>query len=205
MLTDRYDLPLSTASSVARDAYVQGCDAKLTMYPGAIEAFDRAIAADPGFALAHAARAHVLLERGDAAAARESMAAANSLAAGLTAREASHIAFFNLLSVGDTEAALAALPAHLDAWPRDAMVLGTTAFTNGLIGSSGRAGQKRTLLDLLDRLAPSYGDDWWFTAHHGMALLGEWTARSRSSEDRSIVCAKPEKPVGSPRPRAPLL
>jgi len=66
MLTDRYDLPLSTASSVARDAYVQGCDAKLTMYPGAIEAFDRAIAADPGFALAHAARAHVLLERGDA-------------------------------------------------------------------------------------------------------------------------------------------
>ena len=105
MLTDRYDLPLSTASSVARDAYVQGCDAKLTMYPGAIEAFDRAIAADPGFALAHAARAHVLLERGDAAEARESMAAANSLAAGLTAREASHIAFFNRLSVGDTEAA----------------------------------------------------------------------------------------------------
>ena len=25
------------------------------------------------------------------------------------------------------------------------------------------------LLELLDRLAPSYGDDWWFTAHHGMA------------------------------------
>lgn len=188
MLTDRYDLPLSTASSVARDAYVQGCDAKLTMYPGAIEAFDRAIAADPGFALAHAARAHVLLERGDAAEARESMAAANSLAAGLTAREASHIAFFNRLSVGDTEAALAALPAHLDAWPRDAMVLGTTAFTNGLIGSSGRAGQKRTLLDLLDRLAPSYGDDWWFTAHHGMAFSenGQREA-ARPKIDRSFA------------------
>ena len=188
MLTDRYDLPLSTASSVARDAYVQGCDAKLTMYPGAIEAFDRAIAADPGFALAHAARAHVLLERGDAAAARELMAAANSLAAGLTAREASHIAFFNRLSVGDTEAALAALPAHLNAWPRDAMVLGTTAFTNGLIGSSGRAGQKRTLLDLLDRLAPSYGDDWWFTAHHGMAFSenGQREA-ARPKIDRSFA------------------
>ncbi len=188
MLTDRYDLPLSTASSVARDAYVQGCEAKLTMYPGAVEAFDRAIAADPGFALAHAARAHMLLERGDAAAARESMAAANSLAAGLPAREASHIAFFNLLSVGDTEAALAALPAHLDAWPRDAMVLGTTAFTNGLIGSSGRAGQKRTLLDLLDRLAPSYGDDWWFMAHHGMAFSenGQREA-ARPKIDRSLA------------------
>ena len=188
MLTDRYDLPLSTASSIARDAYVQGCEAKLTMYPGAIEAFDRAIAADPRFALAHAARAHILLERGDAAAARESMAAANSLAADLPAREASHIAFFNLLSVGDTEAALAALPAHLDAWPRDAIVLGTTAFTNGLIGSSGRAGQKRALLDLLERLAPSYGDDWWFTAHHGMALSenGQRDA-ARPKIDRSFA------------------
>jgi tetratricopeptide (TPR) repeat protein len=188
MLTDRYELPLSTASSAARDAYVQGCEAKLTMYPGAIEAFDRAIAADPGFALAHAARAHVLLDRGDAAAARASMAAANSLAAGLSAREASHIAFFDLLVAGDAEAALAALPAHLNAWPRDALVLGTTAFTNGLIGSSGRAGQKRALLDLLDRLAASYDDDWWFTAHHGMALSenGQRDA-ARPKIDRSLA------------------
>jgi tetratricopeptide (TPR) repeat protein len=170
MLTDRYDLPLSTTSPLARDAYVEGCAAKLTMWPGALEAFDRAIAAEPGFALAHAARAHALLERGDAAASREAMAAAKRLTASLTEREASHVAFFDLLVAGDAEAALAALPAHLDAWPRDAMVLGTTAFTNGLIGSSGRSGQKRTLLDLLDRLAPRYGDDWWFTAHHGMAL-----------------------------------
>src|ERR1700678_3817826 len=116
MLTDRYDLPLSTTSSAARDAYVEGCGLKLTMYPGAIEAFDRAIAADPGFALAYAAKAHVLLERGDAASARESMAAATSLAAGLSAREASHIAFFGLLVVGDAESALAALPTHLNAW-----------------------------------------------------------------------------------------
>ena len=51
MLTDRYGLLVSTTSSAARDAYVEGCEAKLTMYPGAIEAFDRAIAADPSFAL----------------------------------------------------------------------------------------------------------------------------------------------------------
>ena len=171
MQTDGYGLSLSTTSSVARDAYVQGCEAKLTMYPGAIEAFDRVIEADPGFALPHAARAHALLERGNAAAARESIAAANALATGLPAREASHIGYFGMLVAGDAEAALAALPSHLDAWPRDVMVLGTTAFTNGLIGSSGRTGQKRTLLALLERLAPHYGDDdWWFTAHHGMAL-----------------------------------
>jgi predicted Zn-dependent protease len=186
MLTDGYGLPLSTASSVGRDAYVEGCEAKRTMYPGAIEEFERVIAADPGFALAHAARAHVLLERGDAAA-RASMAAAKSLAAGLTAREASHIAFFDLLVNGDTETALPAVYAHLNAWPRDVLVLATTAFTNGLIGSSGRAGQKRALLELLDRLAPSYGDDWWFTAHHGMALSenGERDA-ARPKIERSL-------------------
>lgn len=188
MLTDRHGLLLSTTSSAARDAYIEGCDAKLTMYPGAIEAFDRAIAADPGFALAHAVRAHALLERGDAAAARASMAAATSLAAGLSAREASHVAFFDLLVAGDADAALSALRAHLNAWPRDAVVLATTAFTNGLIGSSGRAGQKRALLELLDRLAPSWGDDWWFTAHHGMALSenGQRDA-ARPKIDRSLA------------------
>src|SRR6516165_1721722 len=109
MLTDQYGLLLSTTSSAARDAYVEGCEAKLTMYPGAIEAFDRAIAADPGFALAHAVRAHALLERGDAVAARASMASVNSLAAGLSAREASHVAFFGLLLAGATQEALSAL------------------------------------------------------------------------------------------------
>jgi Flp pilus assembly protein TadD len=187
-LTDRHELPLSTASSAARDAYVQGCEAELTMYSGAIDGFERAIAADPGFALAHAARAHVLLEHGDAAAARASMATANSLTAGLSEREARHIAFFDMLSAGDAEAALSALLTHLAAWPRDTLVLATAAFTNGLIGSSGRAGQKRMLLEFLDGLAPSYGDDWWFTAHHGMALSENGQpGAARPKIDRSLA------------------
>ncbi|HEY1260473.1 MAG TPA: tetratricopeptide repeat protein, partial [Stellaceae bacterium] len=188
MLTDGYGLPLSTTSVAARDAYVEGCNAKLTMYPGAVEAFDRAIGIDPGFALAHAARAHALLERGDITAARASIAAANSLIAGLTAREQSHVAFFDLVVAGDAEAALAALAAHLDSWPRDALVLATTAFTNGLIGNSGRVGQKRRLLGLLSRLASSWRDDWWFAGHHGMAFSenGERDA-ARPMIERSLA------------------
>jgi tetratricopeptide (TPR) repeat protein len=194
MLTDRYELPLSTASSAARDAYIQGCEAKLTMYPSAIEAFDRAIAADPRFALAYAASAHVLMERGDAAAARASMATAKSLTADLSAREASHVAFFGLLLAGDAEGALSAVNAHLDAWPRDAVVLGTTAFTNGLIGNSGRAGQKRMLLGLLDRLAPSWGDDWWFTAHHAMALSENGQRKAARPKIERSLSQNPKNP-----------
>jgi tetratricopeptide (TPR) repeat protein len=170
MLTDRYDLALSTTSSAARDAYVQACERLLTMYPGAIDLFDQAIAADPGFALAHAGKARSLLDRGNAAAARDSLAAAKALAAGATERETSHIAFCEVYAAGHVETSLAALRVHLGSWPRDAQVLSTAAFTNGLIGSSGQARQKRTLLEFLDSLAPTYGDDWWFTAHHGMAL-----------------------------------
>src|SRR5262245_40087623 len=108
MLTDRYGLALSTASAGARDAYVQASDLALTFYPGAAEAYDRAIAADPGFALARAGKAQVLNRQGDVGAARTALRAAKDVAAGLSERETSHIAFFNLLFSGRTDAAIAA-------------------------------------------------------------------------------------------------
>ena len=100
MLTDRYELPLSISSAAARDAFVVGCDRLLTFYPGAIEAFDCALAADPGFALAHAGKAQVFMRQGNVAAAREALGAAKAAADGVTAREAGHIGFFDLVFSG---------------------------------------------------------------------------------------------------------
>jgi tetratricopeptide (TPR) repeat protein len=182
MLADRYDLALSTASEAARDAYVQGCDLALTFYPGAIEAFDRATAADPGFSLPHAAKAQVLMREGNVAAARAALVAAKDLAAGVLEREASHITYFELAFAGQTDAAIGALYGHLAAWPRDALVLATAANPNGLIGASGRIGQKHQIAALMDSLAPHYGDDYWFLAHHAMAL----------SEDGQLAAARPK-------------
>ena len=188
IFTDRYGLELSTGSATARDAYVQGCDRLLTHYPGAIEAFDRAIAADPAFALAHAGKAQVLMREADVAGARASLAAANAVAAGPPAREASHIAFFGLVFAGQTDAAIAALRTHLATWPRDAMVLSTAANPNGLIGASGRIGQKHEIAALLDSLATHYGDDFWFLAHHGMALSEDGQHKpARVKIERSIA------------------
>jgi len=182
MLADRYDLTLSTGSAVARDAYVQGCNLALTLYPGALDAFDRAIAADPGFALAHAGKAQVLIREGKVAAARAALAAANAVAVDLSPREASHIAFFGLVFAGRTDAAIAALHAHLAEWPRDALVVASAANPNGLIGASGRIGQKHQIAVLMDSLAPQYGDDPWFLAYHAMAL----------SEDGQLAAARPK-------------
>ncbi len=79
MLTDRYGLFLSTGSAAARDAYVEAADLALTFY-GAAKAYDRAIAADPGFAMAHAGKAQMLAREGDFAAARGALATAKGLA-----------------------------------------------------------------------------------------------------------------------------
>ena len=59
MNRDRYDLPLTTASDRAAAHYRDGVDCMLSAWHGAEDAFDRAIAEDPGFALAHIARARL--------------------------------------------------------------------------------------------------------------------------------------------------
>ena len=197
MLKDRYDLALTTASAAARDAYVQASGLALTFYPGALEAYDRAIAADPGFALAHAGKALVLLRQGDVAAARAALAAAKGLASGVSEREASHIAYFDLVFAGETEAAIAALHPHLAAWPRDALVLASAANPNGLIGGSGRIGQKREIAVLMDSLAPHYGDDFWFGSYHAMALSEDGQfASARAIIERSVA-ANPNNAHGA--------
>lgn len=170
ILTDRYGLTLSTAVGAARDAYVEGVDLLLTVYPGAAEAFDTAIAADPGFALAHIGKARAFQLSGNLAGMRESLATALSLGDGSSARDLSHIEVFRLLFSGQAVAALAAIRAHVETWPRDALVLSLAANQGGLIGMSGLSGREQGLVDLLDGLAPRYGEDWWFAAHYGMAL-----------------------------------
>ena len=122
------------------------------------------------------------MREGNVAAARAALAAAKGVAAGLSEREASHIAFFDLVFAGRTDAAIAALYAHLAAWPRDALVVATAANPNGLIGGSGRIGQKHQIAVLMDSLAPHYGDDYWFLSYHAMAL----------SEDGQLAAARPK-------------
>lgn len=182
MLTDRYGLGLSTMSTTAQEAYVQATDLALTFYPGGAEAYDQAIAADPNFALAHAGKAQLLMRQGDVAGAKAALGAAKDKATGSSDREASHIEFFDLVFAGRIEPAIAHLYAHLASWPRDALVVSVAANPNGLIGGSGRIGQKRRIAVLMDGLAPHYGDDFWFLSYHAMAL----------SEDGQLAAARPK-------------
>ena len=197
MFSDRFDLALTTTSPAACDAYVQASDLALTFYPGALAAYDRAIAADPGFALAHAGKAQVLMRQGDVDAARTALAAAKDLASGVSEREASHIAFLDLVFAGRTDAAISALYAHLAAWPRDALIVAIAANPNGLIGGSGRIGQKQQIAALMNSLAPHYGDDFWFVSYHAMALSEDGQlAPARAKIERSVA-ANPNNAHGA--------
>src|SRR5262245_14660489 len=173
MLSDRYGNRLSSASAAACDAYVTAVDLLLSANASAEEAFERAIACDPGLAVAHAGRRRTLHSEALPAEPRAAVACALALTAGPSARERGHVEALGLLINGKSADALAAARAHLDDYPRDAMVLAPCTSVFGLIGFSGRPGREIELLGLMDSLATAYGEeDWWFLGMHAFAQVG---------------------------------
>lgn len=169
MLTDRYGYELSTRSSAAAEHWVDGADRFLAADGGSLEAFERAIAMDGDFALAHAGRARVLALRGAGTEARSEATRAVTLASGATSRERSHVEVIHNVAYGDSAGALARIHAHVKLYPRDAFALQPATNVFGLIGLSGRPDREREVFDLLASLAGDYGDDWWY-----VGTLGFW-------------------------------
>jgi hypothetical protein len=168
---DRYGLTLSTASVEAAEAYRTGVDLLLSAWPGAAEAFERAIEADPEFALAHIARAriHTFYQQGDLA--RQKSALARELIARRgTERERSHVETLALAVEGQLPAALDAALKHLETSPRDAVVMALPLGAFGLFAFSGMADHDQARVDLCERHARHYAGDWWFPTAHGWAL-----------------------------------
>jgi len=169
MPKDLWDLTLSTESPVAGEQYVLAVEKLLSANVGAEEALGRALAADPDFALAHAARARALQLRGALPEARAAATRAVELAPSVTRRERGHVEAIALNVEPDMPRTLAHVLEHLREFPRDGLVLSLASGIFGLIGFSGRRDRNQVQLDLLEGLAVSYGDDWWFLNVHGFA------------------------------------
>ena len=166
MHEDQRGLPITTSSADAAEAYRAGLDLMLAAWPGALDAFDRALGADPRFAAAHVARARQLQILGRVAEAKEAARAACEALDGATAREASQATILGR-ALGGGDGALAAALAHIAAWPRDALVLSLPLGAFGLYAFSGRPDHDRARADLCDAVAPHYPDDWWFEGYRG--------------------------------------
>ena len=142
MIQNRYGNTLSTGSSAARDAYVDGVDRFLSAEHGAETAFETAIAEDDQFALAHVGVSRCRQASGNGSDALEAFAGARALTNGLTDREASHIHSPGLLIDGNAPAAYQAVRKHALDHPRDAMVAQTSVGVFGLIGFGGQPGRE---------------------------------------------------------------
>ena len=167
---DSRGLPISTTSDAAAAHYRDGIDLILAAWTGGVEALDLAIAADPQFALAVAARARMHTVLGESAKARSLIDQAEALvSANGTERERRHVAVLALAIRGNAPAALDHALAHLTQWPRDVFILSLPPGAFGMFAFSGMAEHSQAAVDLCERVADHYDQDWWFLTSLGWA------------------------------------
>ncbi len=170
MIKDHYGNDLTTGSQQARDHYDLGVASFLAAGYDASGHFAKSVEADPGFALGHVGLARARMMEGKMADAKASMATSKSLADGTTDREQAHLNAFGLLFQGDPAGCRAAVKAHVQDHPRDAMVAQLCSSVFGLIGFSGEVGREAELLAFTSMLLPHYGEDWWMMGIHAVSL-----------------------------------
>lgn len=163
--TDSWGNSLTTSEAAAAH-YRDGVERMLGYLPGVEQALEAAIAADPGFALPRSQLALFHLFRGEVQAAGEHAREAERLAEGASERERRHAAILGAPIAGRGAEAAGWIDEHLAETPRDAPIvlqwLGGNFYGGGV--------QKRErMLEQFDRLAPAFGDDWWFLSWHAFA------------------------------------
>ena len=170
MAEDRYGLALTSESARAVAAYREGVDRILLAAPGADRAFEDALEADGGFALAaDRARAHPADPRphprgqGGGGTRPRARGRRSLGASGSTWRPSASCSTATRRArwppCGPMSPSFRATPS--------CSRLAVGAF--GLIAFSGRPDHNALLLALLEPLAPHYAGDWWFPFAHGWA------------------------------------
>jgi len=182
------DLRPSTSSTAALEAYHEGVDRLLTAKPAPEKAFARAIAADADFVLAHAglARAHFVVARMPET--KAAAAKARALLPGLPERERNNAEVVLMTTEGASAKAYALAREHLKKYPTDAMVLAPCTGVFGLIGFSGRKGREQEMRQLMDELAPHYGETPWFLVQLAFAQVESGdTELARTTIERAMA------------------
>ncbi len=163
-MNDRFGLAVTTASPAALTAYDRAIHGFLGWDARALDGFQAAAAEDPGLALGHVAAGLALFleERFDEA--RAATARAQAAVAGQSARERSHVEALALLVAGKAAAAERAMREHLDAYPRDLLILQRLYFVWFW------QGRFPEMLDLTTRLTRHYAGESFVLGLHAFAL-----------------------------------
>lgn len=171
MHRDRFDQPITTDSRRAVELYDEAVDLLFALQPGSGPLIDEALALDPEFALAHCVKARAMATIGDMREARRYAALGRDLAVNRSARERGHVEIVYLALHGESGPALRAVLEHAASYPRDAVPLSFALGVYGLLGFGGFDDFHARQAELLESLAHAWGDDWWFLAAFGWALV----------------------------------
>lgn len=176
---DSRGLSISTNSAEAARLYREGVDLLIAAWPGAIETLQQAVAADPSFALAHAALARAYAIRVKPTDAKACITIASELVVrNGTERERSHVATLAFAVAGQTATALPAALAHVDRWPRDVVIFSLPLGAFGLLAFSGMADHDQARVDLCEKHAHHFeAEDWWFLTYRGWSHAENGTVR----------------------------
>lgn len=178
-LTDRYGLTVTTESPVALERFQEGMDHLLAYGPAGVEHLTAAVDADPRLAVAHAALALLAQVQGDAAGARAHIGRAREAVGGATRRERQHVEALSAFVLGDSARAFALVDEHVAEFPRDAVLVNQAS---SAIALNGAADREEYRVGFVERLAPAYGDDWWYQS----ALAFTYHEVDRFDESRRL-------------------
>ena len=156
---DPLGLPLSTTTEAAA-AYNAGLERVMRLQDGAEELLREATELDPGFALGHAALAMLGHEAGADADVKASLEAARKAVRQRgDERERSLVDVVGLRVKDVRRTGAEALMNHIAAHPRDVLAVSAAVPT---IAFSGVTDVQQEAWDLVEGLAPAYGDHWWY-------------------------------------------
>jgi uncharacterized NAD(P)/FAD-binding protein YdhS len=156
---DPLGLPLSTTAEAAA-SFNAGLERVMRLQSGAEELLRQATVIDPDFALAHAALAMLGHEAGARADVAASLASARR-SAGKRGddRERSLVEVIGRRVTDVRRSGAQALKAHIASYPRDVLAVSAAVPT---IAFSGVTDLQQEAWDLVEGLAPAYGDHWWY-------------------------------------------
>jgi uncharacterized NAD(P)/FAD-binding protein YdhS len=156
---DPLGLPLSTTAEAAA-AYNAGLERLMRLQSGADEKLLEAVSLDPDFAVAHAALAMLGHEAGAPVDVRASLEAARTAARSRADdRERSLVDVVGRRVEDVRNSGATALMNHIAQHPRDVLAVSAAVPT---IAFSGVTDIQQEAWELVEGLAPAYGDHWWY-------------------------------------------
>jgi tetratricopeptide (TPR) repeat protein len=167
ILSDCYGLPITTRAREAVHWYNQGIQGLLGFRTDTPDCFQKALALDPAFAMAHChLGVHYFLEESEdlVARARACFEQARAGLAGLTERERDVVQTLDLWGNGRVREAIDRMQAALQARPREAILLQRLYFIYFVQGASEK------LRDLPASVLPHYADDSYVLGMYSFGL-----------------------------------